>query len=152
MELVSDAFSAGARIPARYTCEGENVSPPLEWRAVPRGTESLALICDDPDTPGASFLTGCSMISRRTGASYARAWSAGGGLSWGGMQGRNDAGDVGYRGPCPPTGETHNYYWRLYTLDAPCELPPGATRAQLLDWIHEHELGGAELMGRFGKS
>jgi Raf kinase inhibitor-like YbhB/YbcL family protein len=73
-------------------------------------------------------------------------------FSWGGVQGRNDFGDVGYGGPCPPVGETHRYFWRLYALDAPCALGAGATRAQLLDWAHDHTLGVAELMGQFARS
>lgn len=149
MTLRSDAFQAGERVPDRYTCDGENVSPPLEWGPNPEGAESFALVCDDPDAPRGVFshwilydipahITQVSIgISREARPE---------GL---GTHGRNDFGNTYYEGPCPPPGSTHRYCFRLYAIDRELQLPPGASRAQVLETIDGHILGQAELMGRY---
>ncbi|MGD8465479.1 MAG: YbhB/YbcL family Raf kinase inhibitor-like protein [Anaerolineae bacterium] len=152
MELMSSAFDSGDSIPDKYTCLGENISPPLVWRTVPKGTKSLALVCDDPDAQNGMWSHWVLYDIPADRQELPEGLEPKGRFPWGGVQGRNDFGGVGYGGPCPPMGETHRYFWRLYALDAPCALGAGATRAQLLDWAHDHTLGVAELMGRFARS
>jgi Raf kinase inhibitor-like YbhB/YbcL family protein len=149
MELTSKAFDAGQEIPARYTCDGEDISPPLKWRNVPREVESLALVLDDPDSPSGRWSHWVVYDIPPEVRELDEDVPPEGRLPWGGSQGRNDFGELGYGGPCPGGGETHRYYFRLYALDAPCKLAMGATRAQLLEWAHDHTLAETELMGRF---
>jgi Raf kinase inhibitor-like YbhB/YbcL family protein len=153
LELTSAAFDSGGRIPARYTCEGEDVSPPLAWRGVPREAQSLVLICDDPDSRNGpwSHWVLYDVPADKDGLEGDVPPDAR--LPWGGAQGRNDFGNSGYGGPCPsPPGATHHYYFRLYALDASLDLPPGATRQQILERIEGHILARTELMGLFARS
>jgi Raf kinase inhibitor-like YbhB/YbcL family protein len=153
LELTSAAFEAGGRIPARYTCEGEDVSPPLAWRGVPREARSLVLICDDPDSSNGPWSHWVLYDIPADKDGLEENVSTGVRLSWGGVQGRNDFGNSGYGGPCPsPPGATHHYYFRLYALDETLGLPPGATRQQVLERIEAHILGRTELMGLFARS
>ena len=151
MQLTSTAFEAGETIPARFTCEGEDISPPLTWNDVPSGTQSLALICDDPDSSNGVWSHWVLYNIPANQSELIEGIKPIGQLPEGGLQGRNDFGEIGYGGPCPTIGETHRYYWRLYALDAPCDLGPGATRAQLIDWMQDHKLGTSELMARFNR-
>lgn len=150
MDLMSNAFASGETIPDKYTCDGENVSPPLAWAGVPEGTEALALIVDDPDAPNGVFvhwvLYNVSPERRALDEGISP-----GNVGDVGSEGRNNFGDQGYGGPCPPTGPAHTYYFRLYALDAPLELPAGATRAQVLEAIDGHVLAHTEMQGRFGR-
>lgn len=150
-ELTSSGFKSGESIPDRYTCEGADISPPLSWHNAPEGTESFALIFEDPDAPGGTFTHWLlyGIPSKRDSLSESVADDPT--LSWGGAQGRNDFGNVGYGGPCPPMGSTHRYYFRLYALDEELDLPPGASRHQLLTVVEEHAIGRAGLMGRYGR-
>lgn len=141
--LESSAFDHAKAIPRRYTCEGEDVSPPLRWTNVPEGARSLALLIDDPDAPRGVF-------------SHWVAWAldpAAGGLEEGEAaprEGRNDFGTVGYRGPCPPPGHgRHRYVFRLYALDHEPELDPGAGKRELEQAIEGHVLTMAELVGTY---
>jgi Raf kinase inhibitor-like YbhB/YbcL family protein len=147
MKLISKKFDSGKAIPDKYTCQGENISPPLEWIDLPPGTEYLALIVDDPDAPNGAFahwvLYDIPADRRELHEDLGKA----GQFPWGGIQGRNDFGNIGYDGPCPPDGEVHRYYWRLYAVDTPCNLGLGATRAQLLDWLENHTIAMTELIG-----
>jgi Raf kinase inhibitor-like YbhB/YbcL family protein len=143
MELTSSAFEREAAIAQRYTCEGDDVSPPLAWSGLPGGTRSLALIVDDPDAPGGSF-------------THWIAWGidpAPGGLREGEgapIEGRNDFGQTGYRGPCPPPGHgPHRYVFRLHALDRELDLEPGAGKAALEQAIAGRALGTAELIGTY---
>lgn len=149
MDLMSSAFASGNTIPDKYTCDGENVSPPLNWTGVPEGTAALVLIVDDPDAPNGVFSHWVlyNMSSER------RVLDEGvspGNVGDIGAEGRNDFGNQRYEGPCPPTGPAHTYYFRLYALEAPLELPAGATRAQVLDEMH-NVLAHTELLGRYGR-
>jgi Raf kinase inhibitor-like YbhB/YbcL family protein len=141
--LESDAFRNAEPIPRQYTCQGDDVSPPLRWRDPPDGTQSLALVADDPDAPGGVF-------------THWVAWgldSAGEGLGEGERppsEGRNDFGSTGYRGPCPPPGHgRHRYVFRLYALDGALELAPGAVKAELERAIEGRVLTIAELVGTY---
>jgi Raf kinase inhibitor-like YbhB/YbcL family protein len=141
--LESDAFGHAQVIPDRYTCEGEDVSPPLRWVSVPDEARSLALLVDDPDAPGRVF-------------THWVAWGLdprAGGLAEGAAaprEGRNDFGTVGYRGPCPPPGDgPHRYVFRLYALDGSLELDPGAEKAGLQQAIEGRVVTTAELVGTY---
>jgi Raf kinase inhibitor-like YbhB/YbcL family protein len=149
--LRSKAFEAGGRIPDRYTCEGENLSPPLEWSAKPEGTQSYALLCDDPDAPSGVF----SHWVLYDIPSYATQLPLGveqeERIDQVGVHGRNSYGNTHYEGPCPPQGSTHGYYFRLYALDTELDLPSGANRGQILETMEGHILDQAELQGNFSR-
>ena len=141
MELTTSAFPAQGRIPARYTCEGEDVSPPLSWTDPPPGARSLALIVEDPDAPGRTF-------------THWLAWGIDPGrgrLEEGERaprEGRNDFGAPGWRGPCPPMGHgPHRYVFRLLALDTEIDLPPGAGRRDLERALEGHVLAETTLVG-----
>ncbi len=150
MEIKSSAFKQGEFIPPKYTCDGADVSPPLEWNNAPAGTKSFALICDDPDAPRGSWVhwviynipTGTSMLPENISKDKQP--------STGGMQGTTDFKKIGYGGPCPPGG-THRYFFKLYALDCAINLSPGATKQQLLDSIKGHVLAESQLMGKYSR-
>jgi Raf kinase inhibitor-like YbhB/YbcL family protein len=145
--LTSTAFQAGAEIPRKYTCDGEDVSPPLRWQNAPAGTQAFALIVDDPDAPGGPWVHWVIYDLPATTTELAEASVKTDTLANGAKQGTNDFRNVGYGGPCPPPGPAHRYYFKLYALDAPTHLKPRATKQQVLDALKGHVLGEAELMG-----
>jgi Raf kinase inhibitor-like YbhB/YbcL family protein len=151
IELTSSAFESGDNLPMRYTCDGAGVSPPLQWRYAPDETKSLVLICDDPDAPRGAYSHWVLYDIPPRIQQLPEGVSPGGRLSWGGVQGRNDAGHVQYTAPCPPSGPAHHYYFRLYALDEQPELPPGATRQQVLDRIRDHIMDQAELISLYAR-
>jgi Raf kinase inhibitor-like YbhB/YbcL family protein len=141
LTLTSTAFEDGGAVPRRHTCDGEDVSPPLIWSGAPDATRSLALIVDDPDAPGRTFL-------------HWLAWGMGpdaAGLAEGERpptEGTNDFGTIGYGGPCPPPGHgPHRYFFRLYALDTTVDVPAGSGRDELERAMRDHVLTSAELMG-----
>jgi len=153
MTIQSPAFDYGAPIPVRYTCDGENVSPPLVFSGVPEGAGSLVLVVWDPDAPVGVFFhwTAYDLSKERTGLAE-------------GVppkpqveefkQGRNDFRRVGYGGPCPPPGDgAHRYFFRLYALKEPSlGLPPGASPRQVLEALKSKTiLEAAEWMGRYAR-
>jgi len=151
--LTSGAFHAGEAIPARYTCEGADVSPPLLWSGTPRGTASFVLILDDPDAPGGTWvhwvlfnLPG-TVTALPEGVPKADAPRELGGA----LQGRNDFRKVGYGGPCPPPGRPHRYFFRLYALDAVLPLRAGADRKAVDAAMRGHVLAETALMGTYGR-
>lgn len=152
MELVSGAFDSGDSIPRKYSCDGDNVSPPLSWRFVPDEAQALVLICDDPDAPEDPFvhwiLYDLPVDIRRLEEGVPRKDR----LASGGVQGRNSSGKIGYSGPCPPREPAHHYYFRLHALDQALNLPPGATRQQVLNRIEGHVLDSAELLGLYARA
>lgn len=150
-ELTSSAFGAEETIPHRYTCEGADVSPPLSWDDAPEGTKGFALICEDPDAPGGTFTHWLLYRIPATRDALPEGVEKDPTLDWGAAQGRNDFGNVGYGGPCPPMGSTHRYFFRLYALDQELDLPPGASRHQLLSEIEDRALARTGLMGRYGR-
>ncbi len=152
MKLHSTAFEEGGPIPAEYTCDGADVSPPLSWSGAPEGTRAFALICDDPDAPAGTWLhwTIWNIPGDRT--SLPKGVSKAEHVLDGARQGRNDFRKIGYGGPCPPPGPAHRYYFRLYALNAPLDLPAGATRAQLESAMKGHVLATATLMGRYQRA
>ncbi len=144
MELTSAAFGDGEPIPSRYTCDGDDVSPPLEWTALPGGAVALALCLDDPDAGRYPF-------------THWLAWGlppAAGSLGEGEAapaEGRNDFGAPGYRGPCPPPGKPHRYVFALHALDAEPELGPSDRRLSFDRAIEGHVLATATLTGAYGR-
>ncbi len=149
MKLTSNAFLEGGTIPARFTCNGLNFSPPLAWIDVPSGSLSLALICEDPDAPMGTFThwvlynTPSSLKSLPEGVPQ-------GELTPGfGAQGMNDFHHFGYDGPCPPPGKVHRYYFTLFALDSNTPFPPGLNGLQLQKRVQNHALAKAMLLGTF---
>lgn len=147
-----DAFGNMERIPAVYTCEGENVSPAISWGSVPEGTRSFALIMDDPDAPSGTFTHWVIWNIPADSAGLNRGVSAESALPSGAMQGTNSARRVGYIGPCPPIGHgRHRYYFRLYALDTLLNVESDATADQLRSAMRGHVLGEAEYMGTYSR-
>jgi Raf kinase inhibitor-like YbhB/YbcL family protein len=151
-ELTSPAFRNEQEIPRRFTCDGENLSPALRWTDAPPGTKALALIADDPDAPGGVFAHWVLYDIPVSARELAEGTPAQAALPAGAREGLNDFGKVGYGGPCPPPGPAHRYYFTLYALDRPTELPERATRQQLLEAVERHVLAEARLMGRYARA
>jgi Raf kinase inhibitor-like YbhB/YbcL family protein len=149
MIITATAFEDGGEIPAAYSCDGQDKSPELNWMNVPEGTQSFALILDDPDAPGGTF-THWVIFNIPAGATGLVENSAKiGELPDGSLQGKNGFGAIGYGGPCPPSGSSHRYYFTLYALDTPLVLASGATKAQVMAAMEGHVLAEAELMGNY---
>jgi Raf kinase inhibitor-like YbhB/YbcL family protein len=143
IQFTSGAFDAGGTIPRKYSCDGENASPPLSWSGIPDAAKSLALIVDDPDAPGRTYVHWV-LFNIPPGQD---------GLSEGvqnvGVGGTNNASKTVYSGPCPPRGSTHRYFFKLYALDTQLNLSPGATKADLLQAMEGHILAQGQLMGKY---
>ncbi|MBA3815118.1 MAG: YbhB/YbcL family Raf kinase inhibitor-like protein [Parachlamydiaceae bacterium] len=144
MKIDSSAFKNGEFIPEKYSYEGTNVSPPLAFHSVPKGTKSFALIVDDPDAPMGTFV-------------HWLAWNIPAeikGLPEGVVlaeQGKNGYKNVRYGGPCPPPGAPHRYFFKLYALDSLLTLPQGALKSKIEKAMEGHILAKAELVGLFQK-
>ena len=147
--LTSSAFKSGEDIPEEYTCDGADVSPPLSWSGFPAGTKSFILIVEDPDAPGGIFTHWIAYNISSKITSFPENVEKVGKLSNGIIQGMNNFGKIGYNGPCPPHGSRHRYYFRIYALDCYVDLPPGATREEVLKIIKGHVIGEAELLGYY---
>ncbi len=151
MQLTSSDFTAGGPIPIRFTCEGENVSPEFSWKEAPNEAKSFALIIHDPDARRPGGFTHWVLYNIPGDKGHLepevpkREQVPGTGV-----QGRNDSGEIGYTGPCPPSG-THRYFVRLFALDAELHLRPGATHDELTSVMERHILAKAELMGTYRK-
>lgn len=143
--VTSSAFAQGAAIPARYTCGGADVSPPLAWSGVPAGAKSVALTMVDPDAPGRAF-THWVLFNMPAATS---SLPEGGPLPAGSVEGRNDFGGIGYRGPCPPSGRPHHYHVAVYALDTSPRLDRGATEPAFAGAIRGHVVASGELVGTF---
>lgn len=151
LQLTSSAFQPEGNIPARFTCEGEGISPELTWKNPPLRTKSFALIVHDPDAPRSGGFTHWVVYNIPAAVTHIpQGASKGDNLEGGGTQGRNDAGKIGYMGPCPPSG-AHRYYFYLYALDTQLDLQPGATKEELEKAMKGHLVDRAELMGRYKK-
>jgi hypothetical protein len=148
MKLESLAFAADELIPSQYTCDGQDFSPPLSWDDPPATTQSLALICDDPDAPRKTWVHWVVYNLPPQTRSLPENLSPENPLPKGGLQGINDFGKIAYGGPCPPSG-THRYFFKLYALDRLIELKAGATKAQLEAAMKGHILASAQLIGRY---
>jgi len=149
LTLSSPVFQEGERIPTRHTCEGVDVSPPLKWGEPPAGTQSFALIMDDPDAPVGVFTHWVLFNVPSESRELPEAVPAQAQLSSGALQGKNDFGRIGYGGPCPPPGRPHRYQFTLYALDQALDLKGGASKKQVLDSIRGHILAQGELTGMY---
>ena len=126
----SQAFAQGDQIPERYTCDGEEVSPPLAWAGGP--AKAWALVVDDPDAPGGTFVHWVVLDIARSATSVGT-----GQVPAGGVQVVNSSGEAAYAGPCPPSGE-HRYRFTVYALDTPTGLGQGASMGDALEAIGDH--------------
>ena len=142
--LSSSAFQNDAAIPVEFTCDGANRSPPLTWGEPPAGTNSFALVIDDPDAPGGTFRHWAAYDIPATVRSLAIGQPIG-------TQGKNDKGTLGYTGPCPPKGNPpHHYHFRLFALSAEnLGLKPGAKVQEVEDAAEKQAIGRAELVGTY---
>lgn len=148
IQLTSAAFEDGGMIPKKFTCDSENASPPLKWSGIPDGTQSISLICDDPDAPAGTWVHwviynmpgGVTGLPENIPSDRV--------LGNGAKQGMNDFRGLGYAGPCPPGG-THRYFFKIYALDIEIDLEPGATKTELFKAMKEHILGEGQLMGKY---
>lgn len=145
LQLTSSAFEDGDPIPTDHAGDGEDVSPPLEWRDAPEGTREFAVVCHDPDAPlvrGFTHWVVYGIPADATGI------PRGGGGQY--VEGQNDFGNRGYNGPAPPEGHgTHRYYFHVFALDTELGAGPGLTRGELLERIEGHVLEQARLVGTY---
>src|SRR6056297_520042 len=150
MQLTSEAFVQDRPIPQKYSCDGNNVSPPLSWSDAPGATESYVLICDDPDAPGGTFVHWVYYNIPAEANSLPEAVANDPQPGQGGLQGKNSFGKSGYGGPCPPGG-THRYFFTLYALDFTVDAPAGLDKQKLLKAIDGHVMAEAQLMGTYSR-
>lgn len=143
LTLTSPAFGEGERIPARYTCDGADEPPPLTWTDIPTGVATYALVMDDPDAPGQTWVHWVLFNIPEDIRELPD-----GETSSAGVGGENSWGDIGYGGPCPPDGE-HRYFFKLYALDVELDLAAGADKDALLGAIEGHVLAQGQLMGTY---
>ncbi|HEY3340525.1 MAG TPA: YbhB/YbcL family Raf kinase inhibitor-like protein [Anaerolineae bacterium] len=146
--LASTAFHNEQPIPSKYTCDGEDVSVPLQWADQPANTTSFALIMDDPDAPSGTYVHWVIYNLPANSRALAESIPLDATLTDGSLNGQNSAKRSGYTGPCPPNGK-HRYFFKLYALDLLLTLTPGATKDQLLGAMQGHVLAQAELMGTY---
>jgi Raf kinase inhibitor-like YbhB/YbcL family protein len=149
MQLTSTAFTEGKPIPAKYTCDGTNVSPPLKWTGTPAQAKSLVLIVDDPDAPVGTWVHWVLYDLPATVGELPEDVAKSESIAQGGRQGVNDFKSLGYGGPCPPGGRSHRYFFRLYALDTVLDLKPGATRKEVDRAMQHHVLAEGQLMGTY---
>ncbi len=155
MQLTSSAFAHDGSIPAKHTCEGEDVSPPLAWSDPPAGTKSFAIIIDDPDAPDPRaprtvWVHWVVYDLPASARSLPEAVRSARNLPAGARMGKNDWGKAAYGGPCPPVGR-HRYFHKLYALDVALGDRGALTKAQLLGAMEGHLVAKAELVGRYEK-
>jgi len=150
-QLATTAFSAGGAIPKKFTCDGPDVSPKLTWNEPPAGTQSFALIMDDPDAPRGTWVHWVLYDLPEDTRELSERMPKQEHLPGGARQGRNDFGKIGYGGPCPPPGKPHRYFFKLYALDAKLNLKAGATKADAERAMQGRVLVQAELMGRYAR-
>jgi len=149
ISISADAFKEGETIPAEYTCDGKDVSPLLSWKGVPAGTKSIALVMDDPDAPGGTFVHWVIFNIPADAQKMTEGVPRNATFADGSRQGITDFGKVGYGGPCPPPGKPHRYYFKIYALDTMLNLQPGASKQQLENAMKGHILAYGELMGKY---
>jgi len=150
-QIATTAFSAGETIPKTFTCDGPDVSPQLSWKEAPVGTQSFALIMDDPDAPVGTWVHWVLYNVSANMTELPEGVEKQGQLASGALQGRNDFHKTGYGGPCPPPGKPHRYFFKLYALDTKLNLKAGGTKPDLERAMKGHILVETELMGRYGR-
>jgi Raf kinase inhibitor-like YbhB/YbcL family protein len=148
VKLISSAFKEGQPIPRQYTCDGVNVSPPLEWSGAPANAKTIAIIADDPDAPSGAWVHWVLYNLPAANIGLVENLPATESLTAGGFQGTSDFGKVGYGGPCPPSG-THRYFFKIYALDGELPLKAGATKAEVEKAMSGHIVLQGQLMGTY---
>jgi Raf kinase inhibitor-like YbhB/YbcL family protein len=149
IQITSPAFAEGQPIPLKHSFNDKDLSPALQWSGVPPAAKSLALICDDPDAPMGTWVHWVIYDLPPTTAGLAEGVAKSPELANGAKQGVNDYKKIGYGGPCPPPGQPHRYFFKLYALDILPALKSGATKADLLQAMEGHVLAEGQLMGTF---
>jgi Raf kinase inhibitor-like YbhB/YbcL family protein len=144
LQITSPVISDGATIPAQFTCSGANQSPPLSFSGIPQGTKSLALLVEDPDAPGGTFVHWVVYDIPPSSHGFKPEAVAG-------KEGANSMGKAAYMGPCPPPGEPHHYHFRLFALDMNLNLEADANAQAVHDAMNGHILESTELVGIFGR-
>ena len=143
LHVSSSAFSEGKSIPEKYTCDGQNVSPPLAWNGAPSNTSSFAIITDDPDAPSGTF-THWVLYNLPAGVTELKESDFGGG-----QEGMNDFRKKGYGGPCPPPNGPHRYFFRVYALDRSSLGSAGLSKQHVITAMKGHILAEGQLMGTY---
>ncbi len=146
----SSVFQEGGMIPAKHTCDGDDISPPLQWTGKPEGTKSFALISDDPDAPMGTWVHWVMWNIPPDVNGLAENVPPHPQLPDGSRQGLSDFRRPGYGGPCPPSG-VHRYYFKVYALDTMLDLPSNTRKADLLKAIKGHILAEGQLMGKYSR-
>lgn len=147
LTVTSPAFAHGERIPDRHTCNGEDVSPELIWSGAPEGTAEFVVICHDPDAPLTDGFTHWVLWGV---PGDAEGVPEGGGSAH--SEGTSDFGAQQFNGPAPPPGHgTHHYFFHVYALESPTDLPEGATRADVLEAIDPLILAQARIVGTYSR-
>lgn len=143
MTITSTAFKNNSKIPSKYTCDDENINPPLELSGIPRQTKSLVLIMDDPDAPSKTWVHwvvyNIDPFTTRIKENS---------VPQGALAGTTDFRKSDYGGPCPPSG-IHRYFFKLYALDTILDAPNGLTKQQVLEKVRDHVIEEAELVGLY---
>lgn len=147
MEIKSRAFNDGDNIPSRYTCDGEDIIPPLEILDIPRGTETLALVVDDPDAPNRTWVHWLLWNIHVEGERFSIEENTPPNHT---VYGMNDFDKLEYGGPYPPPG-THRYFFKVYALDRELQIPEGATKDELMSAVEQYKIDSAQLMGVYSR-
>jgi len=145
VQLTSSAVKEGQNIPRKYTCDDQNISPPVAWSGIPEKAKSLVVIMDDPDAPAGTWVHWV-LFNLKPDLPGLNEGDTGGG-----NEGKNGFNRVGYGGPCPPRGSTHRYFIKLYVLDRMLDLKEGVTKAQVEEQMRGHILAQGQLMARYGR-
>ena len=148
IKVTSSAFKEGEMIPKKYTCDGNDSSVPLSWTGLPAGTKTISLISDDPDAPMGTWVHWVLFNLPAETKEVTENMPNDKMLANGAMQGINSSREIGYGGPCPPSG-THRYYFKIYALDKALDLESGITKKDLLSAMEGHILAQGQLMGRY---
>ena len=151
VQVTSSAFTDGAAVPEKYTADGQDVSPPLAWSGVPEGAKSIALICDDPDAPGRTWVHWVLYGLPATATGLPEGVPTTPTTPQGAKQGTNSWPRMGYGGPSPPPGKPHRYVFKVYALDSVPDLAPGAKKEALLRAMEGHILAEGHLTGTYGR-
>jgi len=151
MKVTSPAFQEGANIPKKVTGDEADVSPPLKWEGAPPGTQSFALICDDPDAPRGTWVHWVIFNLPADKTELPEGVPASGKLPDDVRQGKNGFGKLGYGGPSPPPGKPHRYFFKVYALDRSLDLKDGASKQDLETAMKDHILAQGQLMGKYGR-
>lgn len=148
LKVTSTEFEDGGMIPPKYTADGQDISPPIAWDGLPKGTKSIALINDDPDAPMGTWVHWLIWNIPPEVTSLEEEIPAVREMADGTRQGKTDFGSIGYGGPAPPSG-VHRYFFKVHALDTLLDLPAGATKSELEKAINGHILAQGQLIGKY---